>query len=88
MCFLLIEKMRYFAMVDLIGEGKSFSRSHSSELSHSASSPPVGTPKRGGSSEVEEAVLSTNPIMESFGITQRRRETTILLVLQSISKSS
>jgi myosin-5 len=65
--------MRYFAMVDLIDGGaakKDFTRSTSSEL---AASPAVGTPKRGGSSEIEEAVLSTNPIMESFGNSKTTR---------------
>jgi myosin heavy subunit len=62
--------MRYFATVDLIdGGGPKASFTHSSELNPSnAGSPVSGAPKRGGgSSEIEEAVLATNPIMESFG---------------------
>ncbi|KAJ3221486.1 Myosin type-2 heavy chain 1 [Clydaea vesicula] len=60
--------MRYFATVDDLDKSaaKPFSRSGSAE---------IGTPtkKVGGTSEIEEAVLSTNPIMESFGNSKTTR---------------
>jgi myosin-5 len=67
-------------MVDLIDGGAAkanFTRSTSSELGGGSptarGSPSASTTKRGGSSEIEEAVLSTNPIMESFGNSKTTR---------------
>lgn len=62
--------MRYFATVDLLdasGSNASFHRSTSGDLNV------PGSKKIGGTSEIEEAVLSTNPIMESFGNSKTTR---------------
>lgn len=51
--------MRYFATVDSLDKPQTFSRHGSQELSIRAS-----ISNAPGNTEIEEAVLSTNPIME------------------------
>lgn len=62
--FIFLNSFRYFATVDFLDSNttQSFHRSTSADLNIAAHGKSIG-----GTSEIEEAVLSTNPIMESFG---------------------